>query len=261
MDATTRYEAADGIARIALARPDKRNAMNAQMFDELADAAERAASDERVRLVVVSGDGPSFCAGIDIGELARLASIDRSEIRSFVEFAQRPFRTLALMPKPSIAAVQGHAVGAGFQLALACDLRVVAPDASFAMLEVGYGLIPDLGGAHRLARAVGTARAKDLVWTGRSVDAGEALAISLANRLAPDDDLAGETDRLAQAILAQAPVPQRLTKVLIDQAAETPFEAELEREAEAQVTAVASDDFREAVSAFAERRRPRFTGR
>jgi len=129
------------------------------------------------------------------------------------------------------------------------------------MLEVGYGLIPDLGGAHRLARAVGTGRAKDLVWTGRSVDAGEALAIGLANRLAADGDLAGETDRLVQAILAQAPVPQRLTKALIDQTAETPFEAELDREAEAQVTAVASDDFREAVSAFAERRRPRFTGR
>ena len=261
MDATIRYEAEGGIACIALARPDKRNAMNAQMFDELADAAERAASDESVRLVVVSGDGPSFCAGIDVAELARLASIDRSEIRSFVEFAQRPFHTLALMPKPSIAAVQGHAVGAGFQLALACDLRVVAPDASFAMLEVGYGLIPDLGGAHRLARAVGTARAKDLVWTGRSVDAREAVAIGLANRLAPDGELADETDHLVQELLAQAPVPQRLTKALIDQAAETPFEAELQRESEAQVAAVASDDFREAVSAFAERRRPRFTGR
>src|SRR5439155_14349194 len=124
-------------------------------------------------------------------------------------------------------------------LALACDLRVVAPDASFAMLEVGYGLIPDLGGAHRLARAVGTGRAKDLVWTGRSVDAGEALAIGLANRLAPDNDLAGETDRLVRAILAQAPVPELLTKALIDQAAETPVEAELRHAAEAQVTAVA----------------------
>ncbi len=235
--------------------------MHAQMFAELAEAAERAASDGSVRLVVVSGDGSSFCAGIDVAELGRLASIDRSEIRSFVELAQRPFRALGLMPKPSIAAVQGHAVGAGFQLALACDLRVVAPDASFAMLEVGYGLIPDLGGAHRLARAVGTARAKDLVWTGRTVDAAEALGIGLANRLAADGDLAVETDRLVGALLAQAPLPQRLTKALIDQAMETPFEVELEREAEAQINAVASDDFREAVSAFAERRRPRFTGR
>lgn len=261
MDGTVRYESADGVARIALARPDKRNAMNAQMFDELALAAERAASDDHVRLVVVSGDGPSFCAGIDLAELAKLVSIDPTEIRSFVAFAQRPFRALALLPKPSIASVHGHAVGAGFQLALACDLRIVAPDVSFAMLEVGYGLIPDLGGAHRLARAVGTARAKDLVWTGRSVDAGEAAAIGLANRLALDGDLAGETDRLVQALLARAPLPQRLMKALIEQAAETPFQAELEREAEAQVTAVRSDDFREAVSAFAERRRPRFTGR
>jgi len=91
MDATIRYEAADGIARIALARPDKRNAMNAQMFDELAEGAERVASDERVRLVVVSGDGPSFCAGIDIGELARLASIDRSEIDRSSSSRSGPF--------------------------------------------------------------------------------------------------------------------------------------------------------------------------
>src|SRR5262245_17337395 len=143
MDPAIRYDTEDGVARIALARPEKRNALNAPMFVELAAAAERAASDESVRLVVVSGGGASFCAGIDVAELGRLASIDRSEIRPYVELAQRPFRALALMPKPTIAAVQGHAVGAGFQLALACDLRVVAPDASFAMLEVGYGLIPD----------------------------------------------------------------------------------------------------------------------
>lgn len=257
---TVRFEAADGVARIALARPDKRNAMDAQMFTELADAAERAASDEGVRVVVVSGDGPSFCAGIDVAELGRLAGVDPSEIRPFVEFAQRPFRALGLLPKPTIAAVQGHAVGAGFQLALACDLRVAAPDASFAMLEVGYGLIPDLGGAHRLARTVGAALAKELVWTGRTLGSAEALALGLVNRVAEDGDLAGETERLVQSLLAQAPIPQRLTKGLIDRAMETGFEAELDREMEAQVTAVTSRDFREAVTAFVERRRPRFTG-
>jgi len=261
MDRTIRYGSADGVARITLARPDKRNAMSAQMFAELGDAAERAAADEEVRVVVVSGDGLSFCAGIDLAELARLASIDRSEIRPFVELAQRPFRALALMPKACIAAVQGHAVGAGFQLALACDLRVLTPDASFAMLEVGYGLIPDLGGAYRLARAIGTARAKDLVWTGRMLDGPEAFAMGLANRLASDGDLENETDRLVQALLERAPIPQRLTKGLVDRAAETSFEDELEREADAQVVCVASEDYREAVNAFAERRPPRFTGR
>src|SRR5262249_33258827 len=118
--ATVRYESADGVARIALTRPEKRNALNARMFSELAEAAERAAGDDGARVVVVSGDGTSFCAGIDVAELGRLASIERTEIPSFVEFAQRPFRAIASLPKPTIASVQGHAVGAGFQLALAC---------------------------------------------------------------------------------------------------------------------------------------------
>src|SRR5439155_12147427 len=173
---TIRYQTDRGAARITLARPDKRNAMNAAMFQELGDAAQRAADDNEARLVIVAGEGPSFSAGIDLGALAGLAGTNEDRFREFVTLAQRPFRLLAGMAKPVIAAVQGHAIGAGFQLALACDLRVAAPDAAFAMLEARYGLVPDLGGSHHLARIVGIARAKELVWTARTVGAEGAVA-------------------------------------------------------------------------------------
>ena len=177
---TLRYDVRDGVARIAMARPEKRNAVTAAMFEELGDAAEQAAGDLDVRAVVLTGDGPSFCAGIDLsllGELGGLAAGAEGQpdgFRRFVEGAQRPFLALSTMPKPTVAAVRGHALGAGFQLALACDLRVAGSDARFGMLELRYGLIPDLGGIHHLTRLVGPARAKELVWSGRTVQTAEA---------------------------------------------------------------------------------------
>jgi enoyl-CoA hydratase/carnithine racemase len=258
---TIRCETHDGVARITLARPEKRNAMNAAMFQELGEATQHVGDDDAIRLVIVAGEGPSFCAGIDLGALAGLAGAARERFREFVGMAQRPYRLLASMRKPVIAAVQGHAIGAGFQLALACDLRVAAPDASFAMLEGRYGLVPDLGGSHHLARLIGVGRAKELVWTARTVAAEEAVAIGLVNRLATAGDLHAATDALAEEILTLAPLPQFLSKDLIARAAETPLEAEFDREAEAQLACLASADHREAVAAFLERRPPTFTGR
>ena len=177
---TIRYAVRGHVATIELARPDKRNAMSRAMFEELGEATEQAADDPEVRIAVVRGEGSSFCAGIDLALLAELAAIEPAQLGEFVGLAQRPFRNLATMPKPTIAVVQGHAIGAGFQLALACDLRVLADGASFAMLEVQYGLVPDLGGPHRLAALVGPGRAKELIWTGRTVSGAEAVALGLA---------------------------------------------------------------------------------
>src|SRR5687768_16653026 len=171
---TIRYGVHDGVATIELARPDKRNAINAQMFNELGDAAERAAGDTGIRAVLVRAQGPVFCSGIDVTLLGQLSGTRGARFRSFVRTAQRPFALLAQMDKPTVAAIQGHALGAGFQLALACDLRIAAEDARFAMLEVRFGLVPDLGGTHRLARLVGPAMTKEIVWTGRTIEAEEA---------------------------------------------------------------------------------------
>src|SRR5918996_1747937 len=160
---TLKYGMHDGVATITLNRADKRNAINAQMFTELGDAAERAANDPGIRVVLVTGEGQAFSAGIDVLLLNQLAGTRGARFRSFVRTAQRPYYLLANMDKPTVAAVQGHAMGAGFQLALACDLRVAAEDVRFAILELRYGIIPDLGGSHHLARLVGPAVTKELI--------------------------------------------------------------------------------------------------
>lgn len=234
------------------------------MFTELGDAAEKAAADTTVRAVLVLGDGLSFCAGIDlslIGELAGLAaqaSEDEGGFHSFVRRAQRPFRSLARMPKPTVAAVQGHAIGAGFQLALACDLRVATSEATFGMLEPRYGLIPDLGGPHRLARLVGPSRAKEIIWSTRMVDSEEALRIGLVNRVVDHGVLRSEAEALARQVIQHSPTALALIKELIERAPETPLEVEYEREAEGQTATLRGEDHREAVSAFLQGRPPKF---
>lgn len=261
---TIRFAAQDGLATITLARPEKRNAMNLALFTELGEAAHRAAADPFVRAVLVDAEGPSFSAGIDLsliselGGMAQEADQDSDAFASFVALAQRPFRLLALMPKPTVAAVQGHAVGAGFQLALACDLRVATEDVSFGMLEARYGLIPDLGGMHHLARLVGPARANELVWTTRPVQAEEAERIGLVNRVVPSERLTEDAHDLVRAVMAHSPTAVELTKRLISEAAETPLEAEFEHEARAQARAIGSLDHRESVAAFLEGRPARF---
>ena len=143
------------------------------------------------------------------------------------------------MPKPTLAAVQGHALGAGFQLALACDLRVATQDVRFGMLEARYGLIPDLGGMHHLARLVGPARTKELVWTTRMVEADEAERLGLVNGVVPSHDLPRAAQELLRSCIANSAVAVSLTKELIDGAFVRSLEDEMGREAEAQATAIA----------------------
>jgi enoyl-CoA hydratase/carnithine racemase len=258
---TLRYGVHDGVATIELARSDKRNAITAQMFQELGDAAQRAAFDPGIRVVLVKGQGPSFSAGIDITLLGQLAGTRGARFRSFVHTAQRPYLLLAQMDKPTVAAVQGHAVGAGFQLALACDLRIAAENARFAMLEVRFGLVPDLGGSGRLARIIGQARTKEIVWTGRGIEAEEAERMGLVNRVVPAVALDKEADAYVREIAASPPLPVSLTKTLINRSHETSLETSLERESQAQAACIDSEDHREAVAAYLEKRPPRFTGR
>ncbi len=258
---TITYEVAHGLATIALHRPDKRNAMNAAMFRELGDAATAAAEDGAVRAVLVRGEGPSFCAGIDLTSFPDLFGKPPAELREFVALAQRPFAALASMPKPTIAAVRGHALGAGCQLALACDLRVAADDAQFGILELNFGIIPDLGGNSRLTALVGPARAKELIWTGRRFDAAEAERLGVVNRVVAPAELDYEAIGLAAAVAARAPLPVRHVKTLVDRASREPLDALMAAEMDAQAVCLSSEDHREAVSAYLERREPRFQGR
>ena len=258
---TIKYGVHDGLATITLARPDKRNAINAQMFTELGDAADRAANDPGIRVVLVTGEGESFSSGIDVLLLNQLAGTRGARFRSFVRTAQRPHYILASMDKPTVAAVQGHAVGAGFQLALACDLRVVAEDVRFAMLEIRFGLIPDLGGLHRLSRLIGPARTKEIVWSGRNVEAEESERLGLVNRVVSTDTLEKEAEAYARELVQAPPLPVSLTKTLIGRGHETSLETSLERDAQAQAACIESEDHREAVEAYMEKRPARFHGR
>jgi enoyl-CoA hydratase/carnithine racemase len=257
---TLRYEVADGVATITLDRPDKRNALNVAGFEELGDAAEQASRDVGVRAVLIRGEGPSFCAGIDVTVFVELAPEGKAAFHRLVRTAQRPYLVLATMPKPVVAAVQGHALGAGFQLALAADIRVAAEGVSFGMLELNFGIVPDLGGNHRLTALVGPARAKELIWTARRVDAAEADRLGLANRIVATDALDGGATQLAAKLAAGPPLPIAWTKSIVDHAAESGFEASLERERMAQSVCLGSDDNREAVTAWFEKRSPSFSG-
>lgn len=235
---TVRVETDGALATLTLARPDKRNALTREMLEELGAALQSLADDPSVHAVVLRADGPAFCAGVDLGILAELAGAHEDVLRRFVDLAQRPYRLLATMPKPTIATVQGHALGAGFQLALACDLRVAATDASFAMLEARYGLIPDLGGIHHLARIAGPSVAKDLIWTARAVDGAEAHRLGLVDRLAAPAELDEAAHELARSILAHAPVAVALVKDLVTRTFETPLLEAFDHEAAAQAVAL-----------------------
>lgn len=258
---TIKYGVHDGVATITLARPDKRNAINAQMFTELGDAAARASNDPGIRVVLVTGEGESFSAGIDVLLLNQLAGTRGARFRSFVRTAQRPSFILASMDKPTVAAVQGNAVGAGFQLALACDLRIVTEDVRFAMLEVKFGLIPDLGGLHRLSRVIGPARTKEIVWTGRNIGAEEAERLGLVNKVVSAEALEKETEAFVRDLVSAPPLPLSLSKTLIGRAHETSLETSLERDAQAQAACIESEDHREAIEAYMEKRPARFHGR
>jgi 2-(1,2-epoxy-1,2-dihydrophenyl)acetyl-CoA isomerase len=261
---TLAYRVEGGIAHLRLDRPDRRNAIDARMFGELGEACAAAADDPAVRAVVVSGEGPSFCSGIDLALLAELAGLaatagqEEGGVEAFVHHAQRPFRLLASMGKPTVAAVRGHALGAGFQLALACDLRVAASDARFGMLEVRYGIVPDLGGIHHLTRLVGPARAKELVWSTRTVDASEADRLGLLAALVEPNELEQRAEALARAVAEHSPTAVRLAKSLIDGSSARSLDEELDAEAAAQAEALGSAHHREAVAAFLEGRAPRF---
>jgi 2-(1,2-epoxy-1,2-dihydrophenyl)acetyl-CoA isomerase len=258
---TLRYGVHDGVATIELARPDKRNAINAQMFTELGDAADRAAADPGVRVVLVRGEGAAFSSGIDVTLLGQLAGTRGARFRSFVRTAQRPYLLLAQMEKPTVAAVHGHAIGAGFQLALACDLRLAAEDVRFSMMEIRFGLVPDLGGIHRLTRAIGGSRAKELIWTGRPIEADEAERLGVVNHVFPLEALEKEVETYLRELVASPPIPVSLSKSLIGRASETSLETALERDAQAQATCVETEDHREAVEAYMQKRPARFTGR
>jgi enoyl-CoA hydratase len=250
---------ADGIAVVTINRPDKLNALNAQVFSDLSDLLDRIKGDQTIRAVIVTGAGPkAFVAGADIGELA---AVDGAEGARLSARGQAVFRDLERLPIPVIAAVNGFALGGGCELAMACHLRLAAPAAKFGQPEVKLGLIPGYGGTVRLPRLVGRGRALELLLTARVIDAEEALRIGLVERIVAADVLLDEARAMARTILAMGPRAVALCLSTVDAALDLDLDAALAVEAGAFGVACASDDKREGTAAFLEKRPAAFTGR
>jgi enoyl-CoA hydratase len=249
---------AERVATIIINRPDKRNALNATVRRELVEALDELRAEDEVRVVVLTGAGDrAFIAGADIAEFAERTPLEQ---RGVME-SRRVFDEIASYPKPTIAMINGFALGGGCELALACDIRVAARSAKLGQPEIRLGLIPGGGGTQRLPRLVGQGRALRMILTGEVVDAEEAHRIGLVDVLVDDDGLREHTLQVARGIAGFSPVALRLAKAAVAAAAETPLAAGLAAERELFITAFASDDRREGVSAFLEKREPQFRGR
>ena len=244
-------------ADITLRRPEVLNAMDWTVFEGLAHAAAEVAAAPDVRVTVVQGEGRSFSSGIDTSTFGAT----QGDPEQMIARAQAGFRAIAGLPMPTIASVRGHALGAGLQLALACDLRVVARGTSLGILESRYGLVPDLGGTQRLPQLVGPARAKKMIWLAEKIEAEEAVRIGLVEMLVDIEELDASVDDLAARIAAAPPLAVRETKRLVDLASQVPLEAGMDEEANAQMKMFASADFVEAITAFMEKRVARYEGR
>lgn len=271
---TLRLDREGAVGWLRLNRPEKLNAFSIQMWRELAELGAALEEDAQgIRALVVIGEGRAFSSGIDTsvftsdpdggGGLAGLR--DRvphgDPTVAMVLQTQESYSWLERVPFATIAAVRGYALGAGLQIALACDLRVVARGAELGLLELRYGIMPDLGGTQRLPRLVGRGKAKEMVFTGARVEAEEAWRIGLVERVVDEPDLEVEVGALAAQIAGQPPLAVAGAKRAIDASEHLPVPEGLVVEAEAQAVCLRSDDMKEAITAFVEGRTPDYQGR
>jgi enoyl-CoA hydratase len=249
-------EREEPIALVRLNRPEQLNALSEEVMERLVSALEELDRDEAVRCIVLAGSERAFAAGADIGEMADAGAIE-------MYYARRVERwdSIRRLWTPLVAAVSGYCLGGGNELAMACDLVVASETARFGQPETGLGVIPGAGGTQRLTRAVGKAKAMDMVLSGRFLDAREAERAGLVARVVAKEAWLDEAKRLAHEIAAKGPVAQRLAKEAVNRAFDTSLEMGLDHERRLLYLAFASADAREGLRAFVEKRKPQFEGR
>jgi enoyl-CoA hydratase/carnithine racemase len=257
------YEMKDGVATLTLNRPERLNALGDTLRDDLQDAVTRASDDPEVRVMIVTGAGKGFCSGGDVKAMSerKESGSGRPLMEKVAPGRDRTVQALRDAPKPVIAAVNGAAAGAGFNLALCCDIRVASTAAKFSQAFVKRGLHPDWGGTYFLPRVVGTAKACELIFTGAIIDAEEALKLGIVSAVHPPEELLPAAQALARKIADGPPIAIRLAKRGIYHNLECDLRQALEYETFAQNICFDTEDAAEGIRAFVEKRSPSFRGR
>lgn len=244
------------IALIQLNRPKELNALNLQLMQELKDALKSLDEDEEIRVIVVTGNEKAFAAGADIKQMADKTAVDMLKIDQFSTWDQ-----IRKTRKPLIAAVSGFALGGGCELAMTCDMIIASETAKFGQPEIKIGVMPGAGGTQRLTRAIGKARAMEMVLTGKFIDAREALSFGLINKVVPVELYLSETMKLATEIAQMSPVAAMLAKEAVNRSFETHLDEGLHFERKNFYLAFASEDQAEGMQAFIEKRSPNYKGK
>ncbi|MCK4970692.1 MAG: enoyl-CoA hydratase/isomerase family protein [Thermoplasmata archaeon] len=248
----------DGIIIITINRPERRNALDRPTLAAGRTLIRDIQYDRSARVLIVTGAGDkAFCAGADLKEREHMTMV---EVRQYIRYIRDTFTEMENLPIPVIAAINGVSMGGGTEMALACDLRIASPNAKIALNETSLAIIPGGGGTVRLPRLIGRGRAKDMIMTARWVEAEEALAIGLVNRIAPKGKLMETTIEVAEQIIRNGPIAITQAKYVINRGLELPLEEALQLESDGYEVTIPTKDRVEALEAFKEKRKPQFKG-
>lgn len=259
---TLLYEKTGNISTLTLNRPDKLNALNLELFDEILLALKAINEDDEVRAVILTGAGRAFCAGADLGMIQNLGKENfMPKFRRLIQKVQAVTNAIEGLDKPVIGAINGAAIGGGFDIAVACDIRLASEAAVFSEAFIRLGLVPDMGATFRLPRLVGLARAKEIILTGDTLSPAEAERIGLVNRVVPPNQLMEEAQRWAKKVAGGPPLAIKAAKQLLNNAASTDLHSALADEMLAQCQLITTQDHQEGIKAFLEKSSPNFQGR
>jgi len=258
---TLLVEKIENIGTIKFNRPDKLNALNALAFEEFIAALHEVDRDNEIRVVIITGAGRAFSAGLDLEEATRGPSESDLQVAPIQDSLSWIPQIMRNMRQPIIASLNGAAAGGGFTVALACDIRIASEEARLVAPFLRVGLVPELGSTYNLPRLIGIAKACELIFTGKAVTAKEAKEIGLVNEVVPKDELAGFTWKMATEIAQMAPMPLQLAKRALYQGLDSQLAVQVQFEQLSQSTCFKSEDYREGMKAFLEKRNPVFKGK